>query len=213
MRPITIILAPSATATNNISLAQTLGAAGNLLLNGSTGGVLEIGRIISLNSGATETAVITLTGLDSNGNVISEILADPSNSTVFSTLFYKTVTKISFSAASVGTIIVGTTATTLSAASAWIPMNFYDRIASDMVVEVSGTANYTVQETFDPIISTATSSTFPIALAQPAALVGKTATASSSLDVSITGIRLVLNSYSTGAVLTARIISALNFGG
>jgi len=150
MRPIIVSVGPLATASANaVCLSQTPSAA--FTINGAlaTGGVATMDtprRVLFTTAGDETGKTIALTGTDRTGNVISETLAAPNVSTVASVLDYATVTAISISSAAAGAITVGTNGV---AASSWVRFDEWAPSSVSIQVNVSGTVNYTVQQTLD----------------------------------------------------------------
>lgn len=110
----------AAASANNIALSQTPGAAGPIVLNGSTvsGGVATLDvarRVIITQAGNEPTKTYTVTGTDRNGRVQSEIVQGTNIGVVTTIRDYLTITSIVVSAALAGAITVGTNATAASA--------------------------------------------------------------------------------------------------
>lgn len=212
MRPITIKLSPSAANAANIAASQTPGAAGNLTLTALASSGLEMARILLLTTNADETSKsFVVTGTDADGSVISETVTGVSSSTAVTVNAYKTVTSIHVSAATTAAITWGTRGTTLVGNSATIPLNFYERTPATIAIEISGTANVSIIETFDDVLGSVTGANATFMAAQTG-LTSQSSTTNSTLTTNCTGIRVQLNSYSTGAVVTTRIIHTLNYG-
>ena len=81
-RVTSVTLAPAAAVANNIATAQTVGAPGNLVLNGAlvAGGVatMDVPRRVGITAVSDETAkTFTVYGTDRNDRVISEAIAGP----------------------------------------------------------------------------------------------------------------------------------------
>lgn len=149
------------------------------------------------NDSATDHSgkTLTLTGTDANGDALTETLAAPGTSaTVESVGYFKTLTSVAVSA-TIGsdTFDIGWVD---EAASQVIPLNRLATTAAAVGIDITGTINYTVQETFDDIqnVDRADLSWFAVS-----ALSGKTADLASSLTPNATGVRLLVNSYSSGA--------------
>lgn len=211
MRPFTISLTPSAASATLIATSQSPGA-GTITLTAAAANIDSgtNGRIVGITSGSDDHLItFTITGVDNNGNAASETLTGSAGApgTVVSTKFYKSISSVTHTGSVAGTVTIGTVGTTLSASSNLIPLNFYARIATQVAVEITGTINFTVQETFDPILASGTSGAV---LFSVAALTAKSANTVSQIDVAATGIQIIINSYSTGATLTARVIEPSN---
>ena len=150
-KPVTV--GPLATAgTTKISTAQSYAGAGDLILDGTlvTDGVATLDkprRVLITSSGTDTSKTFTVYGTNHGGNAISESLAGGSSgSPVYTVLDYATVTRISISAASAGTVSVGTNGI---ASSKPIFLDHYGYAQVAIQVDVTGTANYTVQQTLD----------------------------------------------------------------
>ncbi len=152
MRPIRVTAGPFAAGSDNaIALSQTPSGAGALTLNGSlaSGGVatMDNPRRVLLTFAANETGHnFVITGADVSGSTISETIAGTTAGTVYSVLDYKTVTSITISAAATGGIKAGTNSI---GGSPWV--RFDDWAPPEIAIQctVSGTINYTVQQTLD----------------------------------------------------------------
>ncbi len=171
------------------------------------------GRIISITSGSDDSSIhFTVVGIDQNGFSVTENITGSSGApgTVVSTKFYKSVSSITPSGAgAAGTTTAGIVGTTLSTASTMVPLNYYSRTAAQVAVEVTGTINFTIKETFGPIL-TGTPTTSAAILFSSSALSAKTANTNALLDVGATGVVAIINSYSTGATLTMRVVTPSN---
>jgi hypothetical protein len=152
MRPVTVTVGPLATASaTNICLSQTPTAA--FTLNGAlvTAGVatLDTPRRVLFTTAANESAkTVTLTGTDYNGAAITEVLSLTNIGVSYTNLDFKTITAITISSAAAGAITVGTNTI---ASSMWVRLDEYSLPQTSIQVTVSGTVNYTVQQTLqDP---------------------------------------------------------------
>lgn len=152
MQPINKTVGPLAAAlSNSICLSQTPAGAGFLTENGSlvSGGVatLAVPARITITAAANETAkTFTIVGTDHSGNSITETITGPNATTVTSVLTYKTVNSVFISAAAAGAITVGNSQSGASPAIALDPWAF-PQVA--IQCSVTGTVNYTVQQTLD----------------------------------------------------------------
>ena len=154
MRPIRITLGPLATAdADGICQSQTPAGAGAMTINGAlaTGGVatMDAGRRVLITTAADETTkTFTITGTNWFGVPISETIAGVNNTTTYSTLDFETVTSVTVSAATAGAILVGTNGI---ASSPPLPLDMYANAEVALQVDVTGTVNYTVQQTLDNV--------------------------------------------------------------
>ena len=152
MRPITVTVGPLASASaTNIRTASGVAGAGNLTLNGSlvTAGVaiLDTPRRILFTTTANETTkTILLAGANWAGDSISETVTLVNNSTVPSVLDYKTVTSAYCSAALTGNLSLGTNGV---GGSPWVMLDPWALPAVAVQINVSGTVNYTLQQSLD----------------------------------------------------------------
>lgn len=198
----------------NLTLATTsafnTGISQKKLSNGiDISGTTYGGSIIGITSSADDhTITFTVTGIDNNGLNASEVITGASGApgTAVSTKFYSVITSIKTSGSSAGTVTVGTVNTTLSTCSTAIELNHYNRVAHQVSVQVTGTINFSVQETFDPVMDQTVSPSSAIWVT-PSAFSGKTSNTNGQLDVGATACRLVINSYSNGATATVNIIA------
>lgn len=153
MRATTLTVGPLVAASaNNIALSQT--PSGAFTLNGSivTGGVavLDTARRVLFTQAASESGkTYTIVGTDVNSMPQIELLsAAASATTVQSNLDFKTITSASISSAATGAITVGTSGV---ASSRWGRLDEYAPAPVTLQCTVSGTANYTVQQSLqDP---------------------------------------------------------------
>jgi hypothetical protein len=149
--PITVGPLITASATK-ISASHTYGAAGDLTLDGAavTAGVAYLDkarRVLISCAGDDSATTFTIYGTNAQGHAISEALLGASaGSSVYSVLDYLTVTQITISAASAGAVTVGTNTI---ASSIPVFLDHYGYAQTAIQVTVTGTVNYTVQQTLD----------------------------------------------------------------
>ena len=162
---------------------------------------------ISLTSAANLSAInFTITGTDADGQVISELLAGPNNNTVETTKFFKTVATIVNSATlGANTLDVGWVDEFVSPT---IPLEIYLRgHAVNVQVTLTGTANFDIEDTMSDIRATPQPEQSALTWLNDANFTNKTASLSSPLAVVARAIRLMVNSYTTGAVFNLGIIT------
>jgi hypothetical protein len=151
MRPIIVTVGSLATASvNAICLSQTP-TTGALTINGAlaSGGVATLDtprRVLITTTGNESAKTFVITGTSLTNQVISESITGPNAGSAQSVLDYKTVTSITISANAAAALTVGTNGV---ASSGWV--RFDDFAPSDISIQcsVSGTVNYTVQQTLD----------------------------------------------------------------
>lgn len=155
MRPITVTVGPLAAAdANGICETQTgvstLALDGALVSNGVA--VLDAARRVAITSSSVDNdKYFTVTGTSASGNLQTEVLLGPDTATVYTTLDFKTVTSITVSANVTGDITVGTNDI---ASSPWVMFDPYSFPQVSLQCDVTGTVNYTVQQTLDDPNST-----------------------------------------------------------
>ncbi len=200
-------------ASANDSSGTTVALNGSLTSGGSYTSADGHGHIIIITDESTDTqtdVTFTITGTNENGDVISDTITGPaSGATVASALFFKTVTAVTVSAAQGGseTVDIGTRNTTLAATSKVIPLNHRAHTAPQISVEVTGTMNFDVLETFDEVMGDTSTTRLFYSIS---ALASKTASTHSQISVGATGVRLEINTYSDGAEAQMRIIQSDN---
>lgn len=217
--PIVFTKTLAAAVATNIALSQSPGAAA-LTLNGAavSGGIATIdtaaanntaiGRRVIVTSGGDDTGITwTVVGTNAAGARISDTFAGVNNAAASSSLDFVTVTSITPSAAVATTATAGTNGV---GASRWImlnnaltPMNL--AVAIELV---TGSANYTLEYTFDDPNLLGANVTAPLAFSDlsPAALIGGSATKDGVLTMPVFAVRLLINS-GTGS-LRARLLQA-----
>lgn len=163
-----------------------------------------LGHQVALTSGDVYSgSTFTFTGTDVNNQVIAETITGPNINTVYTTKLFKTVTSItSTSGTNAATIRAGFDGTGDTEGAAII-LEIYDSIGAMVEVVATGTVNFTVDQAVNPIIkkqSFAGTTWYPIT-----ALSTETASTMAQLSPGISAIKVVINSYSTGATLTVNV--------
>lgn len=145
---------------------------------------------------------ITLVGTDANGAALTEAVTGPDNAaTVESAGYFKTLTSATPSATiGADTFDIGWVDEVSTQA---IPINWRSESAATINVDVAGTIDFTVQETFDDIQALGLQGVQWLAIT---ALSAKTADTTSKSTVGATAIRLIVNSYSSGAELQMNVV-------
>jgi hypothetical protein len=191
-----------AASANNVAASQSPGA-GVITLNGSTvsGGIatLDSQRRVLITSGGNDTGInFTVNGTNSAGFPISDTFAG-GNPTAVSNLDFKTVTSVTHTGSIASTVTVGTNTT---GSSLWqiVNWNAYPPNISVAVQLVTGTANFTVEHTYDdPNILPGTGGlnlagfTFPVPWPD-ATLNGASASGETQINYAITAWRVTINS-------------------
>lgn len=188
---------------------------GAMTLDGAlvSGGVatMDYARQIAIASDGNDSGItFTVVGTDADGYALTEVVTGPNATTVESTGYFKTVTSVTTSAAAVGNITVGTVD---EIATQTIPLNWRSDDGATINVDVTGTIDFTVQQTFDDVqrpSAAARSATQNSQWLNISALAAKTADTTSTTTVGATAIRLIVNSYSSTAELQLNVIQPMS---
>jgi hypothetical protein len=210
MRPITVTVGPLVAASaNNIALTQTPASA--VTLNGSlvVAGVAILDtprRVLITTTGNESSKTFTIVGTNWSGSSISEVMTGPNATTGASVLDYATVTSITISATAANALTVGTNGV---AASPWVNLDPWSNSYIAIQCTVSGTVNYTVQQTLDdpnsPTSPVAVASMTWVSSSDPA-VVAATTTQQTNYAFTPIWSRVLLNS-GTGTV-TAKYVQS-----
>lgn len=204
MRPINIDFDLADTDPNGVFEDQTLGGAGNFSLDGAqvTSGTWTapdgFPRQISFESTGNISAVtFTITGyLDSSENIlVTEEVTGPNSSTVKSSNYFYSISQI----AADGAVATNTEAGPIDDAATDIIVLDQYKGSVAIGVTVTGTINYTIQQTFDDLQNA--TAPFNWGNIDDTDLVGATASQTTQYDAVPRGIRIITNSYSSGAEL------------
>lgn len=187
------------TATN-IRTASA-GATGALTLDGAliTGGVLATQTLayylLLTTTAADQARVLTIVGTDADGAALTEAINLPNATTAITTNAFRSITSATLDAggATIGSISIGTSNATRAALTPSFPLDVYasnTTIASD----ISGTINFTVQKCHERLNQGETANWVT---AQAAGAIDVVTT----LSTPISGMRVLINSYTNGATL------------
>ncbi len=204
MRQIVRTEGPLAAASpNNIALTQTPTTAG-FTINGSTAtaGVATLDtarRVLLTTAGDEHTRTVVVSGTDGQGRLISETIAGANVGTTQSNLDFLTVTSAIPSGNFAGAATIGTSGV---ASSIPLPLDHYGWPEDAVQVVVTGTINYTVQQTLDdPFTASASTNLNWSDFADPN-LVGQTTTSSGGVEYPPAALRLLINSGTGTAKIT-----------
>jgi hypothetical protein len=189
--------------------SETLGAGGNFAIDGAlaSGGkvVFDYPRQLLQTAAGNESArTFTITGKDADGNTQTLAMAGLNATTGETAEYWSEVTQIASDDATAGAVSFGTVD---EVSTQTIPLDFYSDTGATISVDVTGTINYTVQETFDSVLDLA-SPTVNATWANITALASKTADITATATVNATAVRLLVNSYTAGAELQMRVIQS-----
>lgn len=152
MQPITVTVGPIAAADDNgISTSQTAAGAGNLSINGAlaSGGVATLDKprqVIVTSSGDDTGVLFTIYGTTYGDQEVSQTIRGVNSAAAATTVDFKTVTRVYVNGATDGNVIVGTNT---AAGSRWVRLDNWAFPQTVVQVNVSGTADFTVQTTMD----------------------------------------------------------------
>lgn len=214
MRPWTYKLGPLAVASaNNIATSQTPNTA--VTINGSTasGGVatLDVPRRVRITTGGDESGkTATITGYTYGSTLVTDVLALPASATtVDSAIDFKTITSINLSAGAANALTIGTNNIV---GSPWFQPDPSCAGEVSLQVTVSGTANYTAQQTLDNPNILGTSVMLPYQMSWVASsdtnVVNATATKQSNYLFLPSFARILLNSQTNPAYVIITYIQA-----
>lgn len=169
----------------------------------------DLGRRVQITDTATTSqaaATFTVTGRDVNDEVITEAITGPgSGATVTSTEYFKVISSVAIaSGVACATVDMGTAD---EAESRIYPIDRHSRTAAGVAVTVTGTIDYTVEESFQDILDP-NASVIAARFVDIAALADKTATLGESATVNATALRVVVNSFTNGAELAVDVSQA-----
>lgn len=181
--------------------SNVTGATFTLTANVATDGLAH--RVSILNDSANDHSgkTVTLVGTDVSDAILTEVVIGPAGSaTVESSGYFKTLTNATPSATiGADTFDIGWVD---EVSSQVVPINWRSQNAATINVDVTGTINFTVQETFDAIQTNGFQS---VQWLNIAALTTKTADTTSTGTLAATALRIIVNSYSSGAELQMNV--------
>lgn len=197
MRPALLTFTPAALDANGLADNIDYSGGGYALTANDAGDNLAhiitiLGNAATDHSGKT----FTITGTDRNGVAQSETIAGPNgNVTVSSTKYFLTVTSVTVDATTgADTFDIGWTGVSFSYT---YPLDWASSAAANLDVEVTGTINYTIQQTFANVLANVTASWSDIS-----AYAGKTSQVVSTISLGATAIQLKVNSVTAGATIS-----------
>ena len=201
MRPRSISYSPVTTSAAGLASAVAYANGGYALTANSAGDSLAhritIGGIAATDhSGKT----FTITGTDADGFAQTEGIAGPNGvATVTSTKYFATVSSVTVSATTgadtfnIGWNVVGYSPT--------YPLDWASSAAANIDTEVTGTINYTVQQTFDNVLKNGAYVGSATWAAISAGFTTQTGQVVGQASIGATAFRLVVNTVTNGATL------------
>lgn len=147
---------------------------------------------------------VTLVGTDADGKAQTEVVTAPGTSaTVESTLYFKTLTSATPSATiGADTFDIGWVD---EVASITYALDWKSDLGATLAINVTGTIDYTVQETFDRVQTAGVDPQQEVAWFPISALTAKTTDLVAAATVGATAVRLLVNSYSSTAELQMNV--------
>lgn len=177
--------------------SNVTGAAWTLAATNSGDGLAHQVSIHNDSSNDKSAISITLVGTDQNGAPLTEVVTGPgASATVESTGYFLTLTSATPAAtwgadtADIGWVDEFSTP--------WLNLNWAGEDVSMIAVDVTGTINFTIQQTFDQFWSTGTAHWSDIAATQTADGIWQTTGGA-------TGVRVLINSYTDTAEMQVNI--------
>jgi hypothetical protein len=203
MRPKSYDIDPSDESLTGFA-SNVTGASFTITTTATTDGLAH--QVSIRNDSVTDHSgkTVTLVGTDANGAALTEVVTGPgSSATVESTGYFKTLTSATPSATiGADTFDIGWVD---EVASKTIPLNWRANTAAAISVDVTGTINFTVQQCFQNVLA----GVAPV-WENITALTSKTADTQSTAAVGATAVRVITNSYSSGAELQVYIVQPDN---
>lgn len=204
MRPQVFSFTPS---DDNLTgfLSNATGATWTLTTTTPNDGMAHL--VIITNDSITDHSAKTavLTGTDADGNSQTETMALPAGSVATtSTKYFKTLTTV-VPSATIGadTMDIGWTDDVVS--PTWVPDYKQQTFSVGIGLDISGTINVDVQHTFDDVFDSSVAYSSRTWL-DHASLAAKTVDADGNYAAPVRGIRLLINSLTTGATVKVTFI-------
>jgi hypothetical protein len=193
----------------NVSLtgfaSNVTGATFTLTANSSGDGLAH--QVSIRNDSATDHSgkTVTLVGTDADGNALTEVVTGPAGSaTVESSGYFLTLTSATPSATiGADTFDIGWVD---EVATKTIPLDYHSSVAAAINVDVTGTIDFTVQQTFDYPWQAGFEPQQDAQWVNITALAAKTADTTSTASVGATAIRLIVNSYTDTAEIQMNVV-------
>ena len=215
------VLTPSTPDADGIALAQQLVGAGNLTLAGAeaSGGSWTNATVCTVNgrtgkvghqlavysAGNISTVIFTVTGTCPDGRAITDTVTGVNNSTVETTKYFYKVSSIAADAAVGSDVTVGTSDECITSI---FPVSARGVDQYTLAVDITGTINYDIENTFANIYTTTSPQT--LAWQNHSELAGETTSQHSYIEAMATAVRFITNSYTGGATVKFAIIPNTN---
>lgn len=180
--------------------SNVTGAIFTLTANVATDGLAHQVSIRNDSANDHSGKTVTLVGTDVSDAILTEVVIGPAGSaTVESSGYFKTLTNATPSATiGADTFDIGWVD---EVSSQVVPINWRGQNEVTINVDVTGTVDFTVQETFDAIQDGFQG----VQWLNIAALTTKTADTTAVATLAATALRIIINSYSSGAELQMNV--------
>jgi hypothetical protein len=196
-----------------VCVAQQMAGAGYLALTvttdagvvpTSTFGGRKVAHQVSLTSAGNLSAKnFTIAGYDADGAAITETRVGPNANTVETTKYFAKVVSVYVDAAVATDVKVGF----VDEARTQCLTTDAEATKTSFNVDLTGTANYTIQYTLDKTTAAPTNA-LRYHSATDSALVGASASQTGSMTIPVLGFRIQTNSYSSGAEVRITLLQA-----
>ena len=195
MRPYSKTYTP--TPADDNGLATTVGGTSGVAFVqiATTVGTDGLAHLILITPDGSITGNFTITGTDADGDAQTEVLTTNTTNAVTSAKYYATVTSV-LAPAGIGSanVIIGWTDVNVSPI---YPLDWASTAQAAITISVTGTINFTVQETLANVLSGVAAAWSSIA-----ALANKTAITSSVSVAGATAFRVLINSLTSTPTYT-----------
>ena len=185
---------------DGISLSQSPAGAGNLTITGAlaSGGsvTLTVAQRVSISSAADDTGrTFTVTGKDADGKSITDAITGANAGAAAGVKYFKVITQIAVDAATAGAVTAGVFSANGGVSGTIVANYRATDFSIGMGVNITGTLSATVQQCFDNIMDASITPVWTDTLG----LTALTATDKGNIAFPVRGIRLKLNSWTSGS--------------
>lgn len=198
-----------ATAFNAATFNST-GAATAVTTPTTSDGLAHLVTLVAPVQATLAGVTFTIVGTDADGKPQTEtgLVGPASGATVTSTKYFKTIATIQPSA-TMGALVVSVGVSAASASPS-IPLERRSISAAHLDIDITGTINFTINETFEDIFKAAPSTLrwFPIT-----AFSAKATDIQGAATVASSGVQVITNSVTNGATYTLYISQATQITG
>jgi len=193
MRPYSKSFTPADDSTNGLATSVG-GTSGVAIVQQNTDMGDSLAHLVIITPSGSITGSFVITGTNENGDALTETLATNTTNPVTSTNYFLTVTSV-LAPAGIGaeTVQIGWTDDVVSF---WYPIDWPRTAAHDIYVDISGTIDYDIQQTFANVLAGVTPSWVAIA-----ALDNKTGDTFGQASPGATAWRILINSLTAGATI------------